>query len=169
MPLNNGEHLSSRKGQELWEKCGLKLFWLTFSCMWSFPSDPVTFLKPGSLALWSQIHSPILALPQVQRLICSSTSKSIPLPLALKLRSLQQATTLASLLLYSVPSSKPKTLLWKLLASLSTLDMPLSLQSPSWPSLVLWIKFKILALIFVALYNSSNYCWLIIAVTIYLW
>lgn len=37
------------------------------------------------------------------------------------------------------------------------------------PSLVLWIKFKILAFIFVALYNSSNYCWLIIALTIYLW
>lgn len=47
-------------------------------------------------------------------------------------------------------------LLWKPPASLSTLNTPLAFQSPSWPSLVLWIKFKILALIFIALYNSRQ-------------
>lgn len=134
--------------------------------------SPVILLGSSNLALWPCDHEfTILFLPCLRwkLLTCSSSSKSIPLPLALKLRSLQQAITLASLLLYSVPSTKPETLLWKLLTFPSTLNMTLSLLSPSWPSLVLWIKFKILALIFVALYNSSNSCWLIIAVTIYLW
>ena len=52
----------------------------------------------GSLASCSQTHHPIPALPQAQRFTFSSVSKSILLILALKLRSLQQATTLGSLL-----------------------------------------------------------------------
>lgn len=161
MPLNNREYLSLRKGQELWDKGGLMLLWMTFSYgilpLWSSYVS-ATVGRPGSPASCSQTHHPIPALPQAQRLTFSSTSKSIPLPLivALKLSSLQQATTLASLLLSSVPSSRSGTLLWKSPSSLSTLHTPLSFQSPSPPSLLLWIKFKILALIFIALYNSRQ-------------
>lgn len=66
----------------------------------------------GSLALGSQTHHRIPALPQAQRFTFYSFFKSIPLPLilALKLSSLQQATTLASLLLSSIPSSRSETL-----------------------------------------------------------
>lgn len=134
------------------------LLWMTFSQTWSFPSAPLTFLLPlVDLALWSPRHHPVPALPQAQRFVSSSIAKAIPFPLtlALKLSSLRPATSLASLLLRSVPSSRPEPL-WKSADSPSTPNTPISFPSPSWPSLVLWIKFKISALIFVALYNSRQ-------------
>lgn len=93
------------------------------------PSDPVTFLKPGSVALGSQIHNPVLALPQLQRLTCSTS------PSGTKTQLSPASPTLASLPLYLVPPSKPEhcIIAGKIAAFLSTRNMLPSVSLLAFP------------------------------------
>jgi len=113
MSLIIWEHLSPRKGQELWEKDGLML-----PCM-SLPSDPLTFLltysaavgKPGSLTSCSETHPPVPAPSGTEVHFLHHPWILLPsLILALEHSILQQAPTLSALL-SSVSPSRSETLL----------------------------------------------------------
>lgn len=161
MPLNRRKHPSLRKGQELWDKAGQTLLWMPLSRMWSLPSDPLPFLLlVGDLALWPRVYKLTTLLQVCPRDRGSPSPPSLYPPPPSDSGTKTQCSPASHHFGVPVSTLGPfewiSTLLWKWTCPLERSEHATLLSISLRPSLVLWIKFKILPLVFIALYNSGQ-------------